>query len=56
MIPMDALGFLDGSYIKINDREQVFYFNKGEWLFSTKNAQIVRAELKRKKNPFRVEG
>lgn len=52
MIPFGALGYLEGSYIKINEREQVFYFHNGEWLLSTKDADIVRAQLGAKKDKF----
>lgn len=52
MIPFGAFGYLEGSYIKINEREQVFYYHDGEWLLSTKNAKVVRAQLGVKKHKF----
>lgn len=52
MIPFGAFGFLEGSYIKINERDQVFYYDRGEWKLSTKNAKIVRAQLRVKKHKF----
>lgn len=54
MIPMDAEGYLNGSYVKIGRHNKVFYWHEGEWIKSNKNPVIVRGELNKKKNPFKI--
>ena len=55
-IPMDAFGWLDGSYVQIGAHGRAFYWNGEEWLKSSKDPRILRAELSRKANKFSKDG
>lgn len=54
-IPIDAQGYVDGSYYKIGLHGKAYRWTGKEWIISTRHPKVLLSLLDRKFNPFTEE-